>query len=171
MKGSTYVDTVSVPLSKGKVALIDQEDAPLITAYWWHAVLVPSGKIYAARHFILGDDKTTLAVLMHRLIMEAPHGMQVDHIDGDGLNNRRENLRLATPSQNRCWKPALSSNKSGYKGVSWDKARGKWTAHVCISGKQKNIGRYDTAEEAARAYDDAATGLHGAFVWRNFPTS
>jgi hypothetical protein len=102
---------------------------------------------------------------MHRAIMGAPAGIEVDHIDNDGLNNTRENLRFATHQQNCFNKPAPKSNTSGFKGVSWSDALGCWTAII----RGKRIGQFDTPEDAALAYDATARELFGEYAYVNFP--
>lgn len=94
--------------------------------------------------------------------------MDVDHRDHNGLNNTRDNLRVATRSQNHRNRQKLPGNAtSDYKGVSWDKARGRWTAHIKIGGKAKNLGRFEEELTAARVYDAAALRLFGSFALLN----
>lgn len=111
---------------------------------------------------------------MHRLIMGFPKHMVVDHIDGDGLNNRRSNLRLVTRAQNNRKSNSVlpRHNKSGFRGVCLEKSSKKWCAFIRtadVNRKQTRIGRFKTAEEAARAYDQAAKKFHGEFATLNFP--
>ena len=106
--------------------------------------------------------------LAHRLAWFYVHGEwpanDIDHIDGDGLNNRLENLRQATRSEN-CWnRGAQSTNTSGYKGVCWHKNRNKWVASITADGRQKHLGYFKTPELAYAAYCDAAVILHGDFA-------
>jgi hypothetical protein len=104
---------------------------------------------------------------MHRAILEgAP---QVDHIDGDGLNNQRSNLRPATQAQNMANSRKYSTNTSGFKGVGWHKAAKKWRADITFDYKTRYLGLFPTAEDAARAYDSAAKSLFGVFACLNFP--
>jgi hypothetical protein len=104
---------------------------------------------------------------MGRAILNAPAGMIVDHRDGDGLNNQRENLRLCTHSQNMQNRRLQRNNRSGYKGVYWIKAQGVWAARITVNRVPINLGRFDTAEQAARAYDEAALKYHGEFARLN----
>jgi len=106
---------------------------------------------------------------MHRLILNPPAGITIDHINGNGLDNRRENLRLAGRGQNQCNRGKQSNNTSGFKGVTWHKNLNKWEAGISISGKRYHVGFYKTPEAAARAYDDAAKKYHGEFARLNFP--
>lgn len=160
--------TVSIPLTQGKFALIDEEDAPLISRFKWCARrAIGRDTYYAVRSTYSGNTHKT--VLMHRVILDAPDGTEGDHIDGDGLNNTRTNLRLSTTAQNHCNARRRSNNTSGYKGVSWDKSRGLWAAEARMNGRRIRCGRFATAEEAARAYDRAAMQLQGEFARLNFP--
>nr|WP_268987487.1 HNH endonuclease [Providencia alcalifaciens] len=95
--------------------------------------------------------------------------MHIDHIDGDKLNNRIENLRICTHNQNQHNQGIRASNKSGYKGVSWMKSVKKWHAQICCNSKVTHLGLYTCKIEAAKAYDEAAKQLHGEFAWLNFP--
>jgi hypothetical protein len=112
-------------------------------------------------------------VLMHRLILELDgqniDGLEVDHDNGNRLDNRRENLRPATKSQNMSNRGPFLNNKSGFKGVCWHKRRQKWIAQIHVSGKRTHLGYFDDPIAAARAYDAAALELHGAFARLNFP--
>jgi hypothetical protein len=102
---------------------------------------------------------------MHRFIMGDPIGIEVDHKKhGDTLNNRRSNLRLATKSQNGCNRGKQRNNTSGHKGVCWDSAKGKWRAEIKAGGKKFHLGRFRDKAEAAEAYKNAATKLHGEFT-------
>ena len=106
--------------------------------------------------------------LAHRLAWLHFYGQwpvgHIDHIDENGSNNRIANLRLATHAQNLQNRGKASNNKSGYKGVCWDKSRGRWIASIGIGGKAKRLGTYRTREEAAAAYAEAAKRLHGDFA-------
>ncbi len=109
-------------------------------------------------------------VYMHRIIMNPPDGKQVDHINGDGLDNRVENLRIATSSENNYNTGKQSNNTSGYKGVSWHKTRKTWQVLIGVGGRLIRIpGVFNSAEDAARAYDEAAKKYHGVFARLNFP--
>jgi flagellar basal body rod protein FlgC len=105
---------------------------------------------------------------MHRLIMNTPDGMDTDHINSNGLDNRRQNLRICTHAENLANRKKQISNTSGYKGVSWDKSCKKWAANISICGKYKKLGRFTDLVEAARAYDAAAKEVYGEFAKPNF---
>lgn len=108
---------------------------------------------------------------MHRFILDAPHGMEVDHKNGDGLDCRRENMRLATRKQNAFNRKRPSVNTSGFKGVTLVKPTGKWLAQIEVGGKNMHLGTYESKIEAARAYDKAAIKYHGEFARLNFENS
>jgi hypothetical protein len=150
-----------VPLTQGYEAVIDAEDAPLVSGWNWYARVQPGGN-YAIRTD--GSSGKRICVHLHRFIMDAPDGLEVDHIDGDGLNNRRCNLRLATRSQNMRNQRLNSRNTSGFKGVSWDKRDKKWLAYIKVYRKKIHLGSFDTPEDAHAAYCDAAARLHGEFA-------
>jgi hypothetical protein len=102
---------------------------------------------------------------MHRLIMAAPDGIGVDHINGDGLDNRRANLRLASQRDNSANMAVRASSATGFKGVSWKRRNRKWQAQI----GRTYLGIFASAEEAARAYDHAAREAWGEFAHLNFP--
>lgn len=158
--------TKTIPLSRGLVAIVDAADYELACRYKWHAVK-PSGAYYAASSY--GPKNHRSYIYLHRLLMNAPSGVLIDHIDGNGLNCTRANLRLATRSQNNSNRDKQPKNKSGYKGVSWDKVNKKWVAYIQVGNKSINLGRYATADDAARAYDAGAKKFHGEFARLNFP--
>lgn len=141
----------SIPLTKGLVALVDDEDFEFLNQYKWH-----SSHGYAVRL------KGTKGDRMHRVIMNAPSDMFVDHINGNRADNRRANLRVCTPGENGKNKTLFVTNKSGHRGVYWNK--NKWRAQICVNRKQIYLGRFDTLEDAAQAYKDAAIKHHGEFA-------
>lgn len=115
------------------------------------------------------NTKKGSCILMHReilgLIAGSPDG---DHRDGDGLNNRRNNLRVVTKSQNQMNQQKIRGN-SRFKGVCWDKSRGKWLATIRFERKSYNLGRFNNESDAACAYDKKAQELFGEFARLNFP--
>jgi hypothetical protein len=143
-------------LPSGHKVKLSEADLAIVCKHRWRA-LKRKHTVYAI------STINGRSVYMHRLLMGHPSGAFVDHVDGDGLNNLRENLRIATPSQNNCNRRMRSNNTSGFKGVSWDKKRGKWYAQICVNGKNKNCGYHNTPEAAHEAYIAAAADLHGDF--------
>jgi hypothetical protein len=150
-----------VPLTKGYEAGIDATDAQLVEGFNWQA-RVDKHDVYAQR--ISQRDGVRTCVKMHRVITSAPHGSEVDHADGDGLNNRKSNLRICTTTENRWNRLASSVNTSGYKGVTWAANRGKWTTAIKFHHKTINLGRFDCPKEAHAAYAAACVKYHGDFA-------
>lgn len=151
-----------VPLTRGAVAIIDARDVHLVEGRNWRLFL-HEGRRYAAGVFI-EEDGTRRSRTMHRVILAPPDGMMTDHIDGNGLNNRRSNLCPATAEQN-AWNSARpTTNKSGFKGVSWSKSRGVWRATIKHHGRQVYLGIFDDPEVAHQAYKEAAIRFRGEFA-------
>ena len=135
--------------------------------YKWHAAK-GTRTVYAVRQICLGNRKTK-PVHMHREIIEAPAGMYVDHINQNGLDNRKANLRLATRFQNARNRPKTSrATSSKYKGVTYRPAQDKWTATIFANGRNLHLGHFRTQIEAAKAYDRAAKEHYGPFAALNF---
>lgn len=157
-----------VPLVNGGVALVSECDYSLVAGKTCR--LVRYGRQNRREYAMVGSKQ------LHRVVAEAMgicglgRKLHVDHINLNGLDNRRENLRAATPQQNRanCEKHAAST--SGFKGVAWHVRQKCWQARIKINGKQFWLGGYKTQEEAARAYDRAALAAFGEFSRLNFPT-
>ena len=99
--------------------------------------------------------------------MKAPANLEVDHIDGNHLNNQKSNLRLATSSQNKMNRGPRKDNKSGYKGVSWHKQRNQWTARIMANGKYQHLGLFGNILDAVKTYNEAAIKYFGEFAWIN----
>lgn len=156
---------IIVPLSRGKFALIDEEDADRVLTHKWCAVC-PDPRSKVPVWYGSGKDEHAKNRYLHRFILSAPQGTEVDHINGDGLDCRRVNLRLATRAQNAANRET-ERGASGFRGVYRDD--GRWTA--CVESKTKRYRMYGfkSPEDAARAYDDMARKYHGEFARLNFP--
>lgn len=155
-------NTRLIHLSRGKAAIVDAADFDWLNQWKW-SLHTYAGKCYAGRIVRDGQGgKQTLK--MHRVILGAPHGREVDHIAGDGLDNRRSNLRLATHQQNACNMRRHRDNKSGFKGVYWNTGKQRWDAKICVKGKHHLLGRFVDKEDAIRAYAEGAVKLHGEFA-------
>lgn len=153
-----------IPLTQGKVALVDDEDFEELSKYKWHYEKIKVRQTgYAERNLPIRPGKR-IKIRMHQVIMKTKKGQQVDHKDGDGLNNQKENLRLATSSENHMNRGKQNNNTSGFKGVSWYKASKTWQAQISVKGEHIHLGRYNTKEEAAEIYNKAAKEYHGEFV-------
>lgn len=145
-------------LREGFEATIDLTDLPEIEGRAWRLLTTPTGHAYAYTR-VPGNPM----LLMHRMLMGTPKGLQVDHVDGDGLNNRRGNMRNATPAQNQANKAAQRNTTLGLKGVR--RRRGRYKAEVNSAGKTIHLGYYSTPDEAAAAYRGAARILWGEFAY------
>ena len=153
--GLTYI-----PLTQGYEAIVDDEFSALVTPFNWRAA-VSGENIYAVRW----DASTGKRVLqlMHRIVLSAPPGIQVDHINGNGLDNRIKNLRLATNQQNSQNQRITKRNSSGYKGVSWCAATKKWKAMIWVDKSPMYLGVYSNIEKAAEVYAEASKRFHREF--------
>jgi hypothetical protein len=150
-----------IALTRGKQALVDAEDYDRLKRHKWTAS--SSGpKCYAQR------NEKGHSIMMHREIMHAPKGMVVDHIDGNGLNDCKSNLRICTQSQNN-YNGRPRGGTSGFKGVSYDKERGTYKAYVWEKGRTVVLGRYASQMEAAQVRDLRAVQFNGEYAYLNFP--
>jgi hypothetical protein len=150
----------TIPLTRGMVALVDDEDYVELSKHKWYAHCV-RGRFYAAR-------KNKEMVYMHRVITRALAGQQVDHHDTDSLNDQKFNLRICTNQQNSCNKISRCRS-SKYKGVYWSKHTNKWVAQICQNYKSESLGLFEQESEAAKAYDREAIVRFGNFARLNFP--
>jgi hypothetical protein len=158
-----------IPLTQGEHAIIDDEDYPLISQFKWHLDrrVKRVNVLYAKRQVTIGKKKQR-GQLMHRLIMKPPDGLFVDHINGDGLDNRRLNLRLCNNQENSRNQRRLRKNKtSRYKGVSFRERNGKWEAQINRDRRVTWLGQFDIEEDAALMYNVAAQIFFGDFAVLN----
>lgn len=157
---------VFIPLSQGLVAVIDFDDFEKVRGFKWYAQKM--GRcVYAHRNVPIGDKHTTIS--LHRFLTGCPPGMEINHINGDGLDNRRENLQIVTHQQNafaKCQKRKDATSK--YRGVTWNKQHNCWQAKIRHCGKDSHLGWFDSEEDAARAYDAKAIELFGEHAAPNF---
>lgn len=151
-----------IELTTGGKCLVSEEDFDYLNKFKWHKRTADG---YAAR--TVYDNGKFITVRMHRQIVEAPSGLVVDHVNRDRLDNRRENLRVATRSQNTANSIKPSTNTSGYKGVSYRKEQDRWRAFIRVNKKGISLGQYATAIEAARAYNEAALKYFGEYALLN----
>lgn len=162
-----------IKLTRGRVALVDDEDYEELSKYKWHAIKGNS-TWYATRSVYLGGgrkNRITKSIIMHRQIMGAENSSEIiDHVDHDGLNNQKNNLRNTTYNGNNKNKSSkkTESSTSKYLGVNFDKNRNRWRARIRVNDKEIYIGRFKCEIEAAKAYDKAARKHHGEFANPNF---
>jgi len=157
----------TIPLTRDKVALVDDEDYDYLNQYKWYANKV-GHTYYAMREGSMSDSKRRRGILMHRIILDTPDGVMTDHINRNGLDNRKANLRLCTSSENAKHRRVLSNSKTGIKGVGLRKNRkSRYVVLLYVNDKSLYIGCYKTIEAAAKAYDTAALQYHGDFALTN----
>lgn len=152
-----------IELTMGMVAIVDDEDFQEIAQYRWQFQAL-HGYAQRTRKKVEGTPRS---ILMHANIMRPEKGMDVDHINGNKLDNRRCNLRVCTRSQNLQNMKLRKDNRLGVKGVTFNKARQKYVAQITSNGKNKGLGYFLTIEEAKAAYDKAALEKFGAFARLN----
>ena len=153
---------VKIKLTQGKTALIDDDDADMVSRFKWR-VQKDKHRFYAMA-CIPQEGRPSKDISLHRLVMRFPKN-EVDHINGDGLDCQKHNLREATKSQNQRNRRVNANSGTGIKGVSL--RNGKYCARISADGKLINLGTFDTAAEAAKAYDVASLKFHGEFGRRN----
>ncbi len=154
-------NVASIQLDSGAVVILNEEDLGLMEGSRWR-VMKPYNTAYAV---VRKGERT---ILMHRLITGVVDpAIHVDHLNGDGLDNRRANLRISTCAENARNRGLNRNNTTGFKGVS--RTSHGWCAVIGLNRRSKHLGTFDAPEKAARAYDVAARALHGEFAFLNFP--
>lgn len=162
------MDSHELALTKGQVATVDAEDYERLSKFKWYAAWHPFSKtFYVQRATRLDGHRTTIS--MHREILRITDPrIQVDHRDHNGLNNRRENLRVCSSAENNRNQRKRSGCSSRYKGVCWYRRDGLWKAYIRSDGRVVHLGYFSSEEDAARAYDAAARKAFGEFALTNF---
>lgn len=151
-----------IPLTQGKYAIVDDDDYDFLIQWKWFAHK-RNGIFYAARTERFPPCPKPKTISMHRVINKPPSGFITDHINKNGLDNRKKNLRTATVAQNQYNRSAARNSSSKYKGVSKHKRHSKYAARININGEQIVIGYFHDEKKAAEAYMAFAKGVHGEF--------
>lgn len=156
-----------IPLSRNQFALVDDDDYDWLMQWKWYADAFG----YALRHGKVSDgERNRKNIWMHREIMQAPQGMDVDHINMNRLDNRKENLRICDRSRNKGnVKKRRDGRASRFKGVGRARHTQLWRARITKNGREMHLGWFDTEIEAALAYDAKAREIFGVFARTNFP--
>jgi hypothetical protein len=155
-----------IPLTKGKFAVVDPDDFETLSKCKWH-VTKNGNTFYAKRN--APTRKNTTPIYMHRCIIKVPPGYVVDHINHNGLDNRKANLRPATRAQNNRHSKKRRNTRSKYKGVSFYSREKCFVAKITTDGNTVTLGYFKDEVEAAKAYDRAAIKYHKEFAYLNFP--
>lgn len=165
--GSYFGDSTmkTIPLTQGKIAIVDEADYDWLMRWKWYAQK-DKNTYYAARGVCQNNKHKR--IWMHREILRTPSGMETDHKDGNGLNNCRENLRIATRAQNDSYRRKTLGTSSKYKGVCRRKGSQKWQVAIQVKGKSIYLGLLGSEVAAARVYDKAALKHFGEFALTNF---
>lgn len=152
-----------IPLTKNKVAIVDDEDFEWLSKYKWRAEK-KAQTFYAVRSSKVINHKR-ISIKMHRLILKIEdRKIKCDHINRNGLDNQKHNLRIATSSQNNSNRMSRPGSTSKYLGVCWNKSRRKWQANISKNGRTFYLGLYDLEIDAAKKYNEMAPKIHGEFA-------
>jgi hypothetical protein len=153
----------TIPLTKGLVAIVDDEDFEFLSRWSWHAFEGCSGNVYAARNSAPDANGRRKHIFMHRVIADTPEGAETDHRNGNGLDNRRSNLRHADRMRNMWNRAPNRSGSSRHKGVYWHAQHRKWCASIQAGKRRRHLGLFQSEEAAAAAYAHAAAETFGEF--------
>jgi len=156
-----------IPLTQGKFAIVDDEDYDYLMQWKWKAS--PGRSTWYATRGEGGSNGKQTTICMHRVITGAAKGQHTDHINHNGLDNRRCNLRLCTNLENHLNRLPQKNCSSDYKGVTWNKRLEKWAAQIMLHSKNHHLGYFKDEINAAYAYDEKAKELFGEFAYLNFP--
>lgn len=159
---------LGIPLTQGEIAIIDSEDFHIVSGYRWHVSKYKNVQYALSAKWNKGNPST---ILMHRLVMNLKRydGLMIDHINMNGLDNRKINLRFTDFSLNAHHCKLLSSNTTGFRGIAWNNIRCAWQATIRVYGKRYFLGYYSSKRNAALAYDAAALRYKKDHATLNFP--
>jgi hypothetical protein len=146
-----------IPLTKGFITIVDDDDYEYLNQFKWRA----QGLVYAVRDDFSNGRANRKQIYMHREITGAKKGEVVDHLNHQTLDNRKSNIRVCSQTFNNANHRMRTDNTSGYKGVYWNKRDKKWTAQINFKGKNRNLGNFDSKNDAARMYNFWALDLFG----------
>lgn len=152
----------SIELTQGKTTIVDDEDFEVVSKLKWYARRDKGSNWYAMRNSPRGGQRKT--IMLHNFIKTIHGGGLVDHINGDSLDNRKENLRVVTKSQNSMNRKLNKNNRSGIKGVCWSERDKRWVAQIRAGGKYIRLGSFTDKMEAAQVYKSASEVYHGEFA-------
>lgn len=154
----------TISLTKGKHAIVDNDDYNMLLEYSWYSN-ESSSHPYAYRSQWVSGENRSVEIPMHHVVMGCGgEGKEVDHINGDGLDNRKENLRFVTRAQNNWNQKSRKFTSSKYKGVGWNKRRKYWESYIQVDNKKHHLGSHQNEEMAALAYDLSALCLRGEYA-------
>jgi len=153
-----------IKLNQGKFTQVDDEDYEYLNQWKWY-IAINKSRLYVIRKSNKNEICKGKTILMHRIILNVPSGLETDHIDHNGLNNQKSNLRICTHSQNQM--NCTGRGKSKYLGVSFHLNK-YWIAHIKYKNKYIHLGLFNNEKDAATAYDEAAKKYHGKFANLNF---
>jgi methyl coenzyme M reductase subunit D len=156
----------TIPLTRGMVALVDDADFEFLNQWKWFSKSSNRRKLFYAARWTRTNG-IRICVLMHRVLIGAKEGQQVDHKDRCSLNNQKSNLRLSNQSQNLGNKSIGINNTSGYKGIIWNKRLDRWCAQICVNYNKVWLGTFNDKQSAVQAYDRASKAYFGQFSANN----
>jgi hypothetical protein len=160
-----------IKLTMGRFALVDDLDFAYLSRWKWHTEKRGDGRFYAARTRRVAEKHGKKNIKMHRVIMKTQEGMDTDHINGDGLDNRRKNLRICTRSINALNRHVrVAVTRSGIIGVSWSSKRKKWAATIIVKGTYFYLGYFSSKEAAEQKYQQAKRFLLDPLIYKKIPS-
>ncbi len=152
-----------IHLTQNKVTWLDNEDFERVNKYKWHANKKTTGVFYAYRKQWIPEKQKYITIIMHRFIMNCPEDMEIDHIDHNGLNNQKSNLKICSHADNMRNIKVRRTSNSGFRGISWDKKNKKWRITICKEKKFYNRGRFTELEDAVKEHRKSFKEIFGYY--------